>query len=337
MSEYVSETVTGAVKDSVNDVIRETLPLISTTRDSIFASMSDDVLALISPVISYWTFSGMFFILDHMKSAQRFKIHSLEEAEKRNRATKTHVLTHVLFQHMLQTAFGYLLIVTMDSTGTHHISQRPFYIAYAISFIKLAIAFLIIDTWQYWLHRLMHYDKRLYKNLHSVHHELYVPYAFGALFNSPLEGFLLDTLGTGIAMLITNLSAREQIILYNFATMKTVDDHCGYVLPWDPFQVLFKNNSIYHDIHHQPFGLKYNFAQPFFIFWDNLLDSNFKDFNIQDPNIQIPDNEKSFLKNKLDINKYHYFLKNRKSLKNKSKEEIEIEQEIESANSKKAN
>lgn len=55
------------------------------------------------------------------------------------------------------------------------------------------------------------------------------------------------------------------------STIKTVDDHCGYSLPWDPIQHISGNNAAYHDIHHQSWGIKTNFSQPFFTFWDALL------------------------------------------------------------------
>lgn len=144
-----------------------------------------------------------------------------------------------------------------------------------IPFFKVFVAFIIIDSWQYLLHRYMHTNLFLYRHLHSVHHRLYVPYAFGALYNSLLEGFLLDTLGAGIAHLTMNLTSRESMILYTFSTLKTVDDHCGYELPFDPFQRLFPNNAAYHDIHHQHFGIKTNFSQPFFTFWDQLCGTKY--------------------------------------------------------------
>lgn len=91
----------------------------------------------------------------------------------------------------------------------------------------------------------------LYKKFHSVHHRLYVPYAFGALYNHPLEGLLLDTLSAGIAEAIAGMTTREAMLLFSISTLKTVDDHCGYNLPWDPLQFMSGNNADYHDIHHQ--------------------------------------------------------------------------------------
>ena len=67
------------------------------------------------------------------------------------------------------------------------------------------------------------------------------------------------------------LSLRQATLLFTFSTLKTVDDHCGYSLPFDPFQFFFSNNADYHDIHHQAIGIKKNFSQPFFIHWDVIM------------------------------------------------------------------
>ena len=58
---------------------------------------------------------------------------------------------------------------------------------------------------------------------------------------------------------------------FTMSTIKTVDDHCGYEFPWDPLQKITSNNAAYHDIHHQSWGIKTNFSQPFFIVWDRLM------------------------------------------------------------------
>ena len=97
----------------------------------------------------------------------------------------------------------------------------------------------------------MHMNTFLYKTFHSVHHRLYVPYAYGALYNHPLEGFLLDSVGAGLAEAIACMTTREAILLFVVSTLKTVDDHCGYSFPWDPLQMMSSNNADYHDIHHQ--------------------------------------------------------------------------------------
>ncbi|KHN97656.1 Fatty acid hydroxylase [Metarhizium album ARSEF 1941] len=142
--------------------------------------------------------------------------------------------------------------------------------------IQFFVAVSFLDSWQYFLHRLMHVNRWMYTTFHSRHHRLYVPYAYGALYNHPLEGFLLDTLGAAIAFKLTGMTVRQGTCFFAFSTIKTVDDHCGYSFPWDPLQLITSNNAAYHDIHHQTWGIKNNFSQPFFTFWDGMLGTKYK-------------------------------------------------------------
>jgi sphinganine C4-monooxygenase len=72
------------------------------------------------------------------------------------------------------------------------------------------------------------------------------------------------------------MTVRQSMIFYVFSTIKTVDDHCGYAFPWDPLQHITGNNAAYHDIHHQSWGIKTNFSQPYFTFWDRILGTIWK-------------------------------------------------------------
>jgi len=142
---------------------------------------------------------------------------------------------------------------------------------FLIPAIQFLVAIIVVETWQYFWHRGMHLNKYLYTAFHSRHHRLYVPYAYGALYNHPVEGFLLDTLGAGVAYLVSAMTTRQSMWFFTLSSIKTVDDHCGYALPWDPLQHITSNNASYHDIHHQSWGIKNNFSQPFFTFWDGLM------------------------------------------------------------------
>lgn len=126
--------------------------------------------------------------------------------------------------------------------------------------VQFGVAIVVVDTWQYFLHRAMHMNKWLYTTFHSRHHRLYVPYAFGALYNHPFEGFLLDILGAAVAFKLTGMSTRQGMWFFTCSTFKTVDDHCGYAFPWDPLQHLTSNNAGYHDVHHQSWGIKVSFT-----------------------------------------------------------------------------
>lgn len=283
-------------------------------RETFFNGIPDGITALMAPTIVYWIYCTYFHIIDINGWFTKYKLHPSEEQLKMNKVSFHVVLRDVLFQHVIQSivGFGVYCVDPEPLTGFENsvmwdwrqsipsiIPTSVIYLMYwyGMSILKIVFGFLIIDTWQFTLHRFMHLHPFLYKHFHSRHHSLYVPYAFGALFNNPVEGFLLDTLGTGLVSLGLQMSPKESTFLYVISTLKTIDDHCGYVLPWHVFHYIFPNNPIFHDIHHQRWGIKYNFSQPYFVFWDNWFGTTFHGIDEYKSNKNITVSEyKTFLK-----------------------------------------
>ncbi|XP_066372324.1 sphinganine C4-monooxygenase 1-like [Miscanthus floridulus] len=228
-------------------------------------AVSDELLGTFVPIAVYWLYSGLYVVLDVL-GMDDYRLHPKGE-EARNIVSKWTVVRGVLVQQAFQIAVSLLLFTVLgDDNGT--VRKQPSALVIALQFI---IAMFVMDTWQYFMHRYMHINKFLYKHVHSKHHTLVVPYAFGALYNHPLEGLILDTIGGALSFLISGMTPRTGIFFFSFATIKTVDDHCGLWLPGNILHVFFSNNSAYHDIHHQLYGNKYNFSQPFFVMWDKIL------------------------------------------------------------------
>ncbi|XP_077224544.1 sphinganine C4-monooxygenase 1-like [Tasmannia lanceolata] len=227
--------------------------------------VSDEFLGTFAPILVYWVYSGMYVLFD---SFENYRLHSRKDEDTKNLVSKKTVVKGVLLQQAIQAFVAILLFTVTSDDSEASTNLQPSLIVLARQFL---IAMLILDTWQYFMHRYMHHNKFLYRHIHSQHHRLVVPYAFGALYNHPLEGLLLDTIGGALSFLLSGMSPRASIFFFSFATIKTVDDHCGLWLPGNLFHVLFRNNSAYHDIHHQLYGNKYNFSQPFFVTWDKIL------------------------------------------------------------------
>ncbi|KAG8383093.1 hypothetical protein BUALT_Bualt05G0148700 [Buddleja alternifolia] len=219
---------------------------------------SDEMLGTFAPIIVYWIYSGIYVVLG---SLENYRLHSKKDEDEKNLVPKKDVVKGVLLQQAVQA-------VVTGSDNESSQAQPASLIVLARQFL---VAMMVLDTWQYFMHRYMHHNKFLYRHIHSQHHRLIVPYAFGALYNHPFEGLLLDTVGGALAFLVSGMSPRASIFFFSFATLKTVDDHCGLWLPGNLFHLFFRNNSAYHDIHHQLYGNKYNFSQPFFVMWDRIL------------------------------------------------------------------
>ncbi|PWZ00806.1 hypothetical protein BCV70DRAFT_101336 [Testicularia cyperi] len=179
-------------------------------------------------------------------------------------------------RHYTTLAFGaqWQPTVTRLAFGSQDANQAAWWLYWwGIPVAQFWFAFFVMDAWQYTLHRAFHESRFLYRNFHSHHHRLYVPYAFGALYNHPVEGLLLDSAGAALSHAAALMTVRQGILLFTFSTLKTVADHGGYAFPWylDPLHLVFPNCAEYHDVHHQMTGLRYNYSQPFFVHFDVLF------------------------------------------------------------------
>ncbi|KAI8077291.1 fatty acid hydroxylase superfamily-domain-containing protein [Gilbertella persicaria] len=220
---------------------------------------SDEMLAIWVPIAVYWIQCSFFELLMQLKIPFLNNIHEL--ALKQYTAVMSSILDQFGYKQEQTLSMAYQLATVIQN--------------YIVPCAQFFIAMFIVDTHQYALHRLAHTSAFLYKHMHSHHHRLYAPYAFGALYNHPVEGFLLDTCGAALAFELTGMSPRLGMYFFAFSTLKTINDHCGYSFPWDPLTVCFRNNVNYHNIHHQAYGIKTNFSQPFFTFWDVLLHTEY--------------------------------------------------------------
>lgn len=239
---------------------------------------SDEVLGIFVPIFIYWIYAGIVAVIE--TAFPKYKMQTTEEQDEKNLVSRSTVIKGVLVQQSLQAISAALLFFLTGGANHHDVHAAAHAAAgggtgAAASacryIIQFATAMVVMDTWQYFMHRYMHQNKFLYKHIHSHHHRLMAPYAFGAFYNHPLEGLMVDTMSGAISFLVSGMSARASIFFFSFATIKAVDDHSGLWIPWNPLHVFFRNNSGYHALHHQLHGTKYNFSQPFFVFWDIIL------------------------------------------------------------------
>ncbi|KAJ3098316.1 hypothetical protein HDU97_004127 [Phlyctochytrium planicorne] len=232
-----------------------------------------EVCMILLPIAIYWVYSTVLYCLS-MAKITSLELHRIPTDQKRrpkNRVTVKEVLVSVALQHIVQAMVALVVVVyTRPDGGLDWKMEAPWLVL-----VKFMVATVILDTYQYWMHRWAHKVPFLYRNFHSVHHRLTAPYAYGALYNHPVEGFLMDTIGGAIPSLLLDMHPWTSCIFYSIATFKTVDDHCGFAWPYSPFKLLGDNDAAYHDVHHWGKGIKYNFSQPFYTFWDRLMGTEF--------------------------------------------------------------
>ncbi|OCF71759.1 C4-hydroxylase [Kwoniella mangroviensis CBS 8886] len=285
-------------------------PFYHLTDPQHIAIASSKTFNLLCPIVVYWLICTLWHHLDTAKYPyfEKRRIHESPEIIARNKVSFSEVIKAVFLQHCIQIVLGWLwfedtnvilqtqfyadhitkmadlapwvadgtLLVLGRRTGEQVLYKYGEKLVawmywWGIPLAQMYFAFWVTDTWQYFWHRAMHNNRFLYRHFHSHHHRLYVSFAFGALYNHPVEGFILDSLGSAVAEKMAFMTMRQATLLFTISSIKTADDHCGYKLWWDPCQLLFANNADYHDIHHQAYGIKSNFSQPYFTNWDKIL------------------------------------------------------------------
>ncbi|XP_048568005.1 sphinganine C4-monooxygenase 2-like [Triticum urartu] len=240
----------------------------------------EELLVTLAPVAVYWLYSGMYEVLGSSKALAKYRLHSRRDEETKNMASKRDVVKGVLLQQAIQAAISVAVLkltggeqdggIDAKSGGRSQPSTA------AASFLdaaaRFAVAMVVLDAWQYFMHRVMHSSRYMYRRFHSWHHRVVAPYAFAAQYNHPVDGVLTETLSGAAAFLASGMGPRAAAAFFMFATVKGIDDHCGVLVPWNPLHAVFRdNNTAYHDVHHQLGGGRRNFSQPFFVIWDRLL------------------------------------------------------------------
>lgn len=113
--------------------------------------------------------------------------------------------------------------------------------------LKLIGAIFIEEILFYYGHRLLHHPK-LYKDFHSLHHELINVMASGTLYASVVEDTFINFLPLFIIVYLTGMNYYTTIIWVIVSTVSAVLSHCGYRLG---------GISQRHDLHHKLFNCNY--------------------------------------------------------------------------------
>ena len=120
------------MKDSVaasevHALVRQTLPFFYSNAPRYFTAISDHDLALLMPVLVYWSASLFFHALDVLRPAwsEKFRLHEPEELKRRNRVSMTRVILMVMLQHAIQTALGSSIIEATTAPPTERREEAP--------------------------------------------------------------------------------------------------------------------------------------------------------------------------------------------------------------------
>lgn len=137
-----------------------------------------------------------------------------------------------------------------------------------IRYWYICLGMIIIDTIEYFVHYLFHYNSVLY-NIHKLHHRPSAIQPYIALSNHNHE-IIITVPMIILCFLYFRFTYIEYIIVITLGTIATVCDHT-YTSP-----------NKFHIIHHTQ-NKNTNFQQPFFTYWDVIFSTYNKKSKLKIP------------------------------------------------------
>lgn len=103
-----------------------TPPFYYSDREALLPFMTDKTLAVLAPVVAFWTYSLVFHLIDTLDLLPSYRIHTPDEIAQRNKASRTQVIVAVLLQHAVQSVLAGVVLAyePLEKRGAHAESMR---------------------------------------------------------------------------------------------------------------------------------------------------------------------------------------------------------------------
>jgi len=140
--------------------------------------------------------------------------------------------------------------------------------SYLNLFLQLFIILIFDDTFFYFLHRLMHENKYIYKKIHKIHHRANSPIPIDYLYVHPLE-WMSGFIGPFIGILLLGGVSIYAFWLYLIVrNLHELDIHSGLKSSFLNRLLPFSGTNEHHDLHHAKRDGNYSST---FTLWDTIF------------------------------------------------------------------
>jgi sterol desaturase/sphingolipid hydroxylase (fatty acid hydroxylase superfamily) len=211
------------------------------------------MLLTLAPILTFWVAAVSFDMLG---------LNSNEDVlNEHNSITKNEALIRMLQIDVLH------VLTTLPWEYAWTIPPEQ---VYGIRWYYVIGGIFLMDTIEYFTHRIQHEIPWLYKHFHYGHHWMRYSFSFGAFYNAIQEVFLTGPIIGLFFMHIFKFTFVEFQIVSSLAVFWTVMDHTAFFdkVPW-------LGRKDFHRIHHSV-NVDCNFQQPFMTFWDKLLGTDYE-------------------------------------------------------------
>jgi len=212
---------------------------------------------LLAGILVYYGTAGAFhyFIYVHSSSVKRF--------ENRKRPTWSTIRHQIILSQ--KSMFFYVMLPVVDEWLFETFPTPLYYTVQEIGGIVpytvlLVLYMALVEVGIYWMHRILHTNKFLYKHVHLPHHEYKAPDTltpWASIAFHPLDGILQACPYVLVALMVPVHYVTHLLLLFFTAIWAT---YIHDALDWNMMDG-FLMGSKYHTVHHTHYV--YNYGQWF--------------------------------------------------------------------------
>ncbi|XP_058477763.1 cholesterol 25-hydroxylase-like protein [Solea solea] len=134
---------------------------------------------------------------------------------------------------------------------------------------QVFVCLLLFDFQSFTWHLLHHRISWLYRSFHKVHHTFTSTHALTTEYSGVWETLSLGVFAAANPALL-GLHPLTELVFFMVNMWLSVEDHCGYELPWATHRLVplgLYGGARHHDLHHLRSNCNY---APYFTHWDRL-------------------------------------------------------------------
>jgi sterol desaturase/sphingolipid hydroxylase (fatty acid hydroxylase superfamily) len=234
------------------------------------------VFAFLRSAIKYVIFAGVAYLIFYIWKKEKYFRLKIQSKYPDSKNIRREITDSFLSISVFAVVGGLLFWLRSQGYTKVYLDFHTHSVAYFLFTVALFI--LAHDTYFYWTHRFMHWDK-VYKYVHRTHHLSTNPTPWAAFAFHPLEA-LIEIGILPIMLFLVPLHPAAILIWAVYMTTLNVMGHVGFEIFPSGFTTnkitRWHNSSVHHNMHHRyvrcNYGLYYNI-------WDRMMGTNHEKYD----------------------------------------------------------
>ena len=125
---------------------------------------------------------------------------------------------------------------------------------------------IAFDFLQFFIHWLLHLNRRIYRSIHHEHHKTIYVIPFSATIMDPVEYVLTGTIPTVLPLFFIEINLLGWVLVNMMVFIHGLFIHSSYKLPYEGYLLGAQNHATHHMVRNKNFG----FLLPW---WDQIFNT----------------------------------------------------------------